>query len=94
LITYEIGDVGTGDPSVGVTTGAENRDGSSGVNLGSLPADFSSYTIAAGAPTAGGSVTITYDAFGVRRGTGTILARLETDVTPGVTTEAVVITVT
>jgi hypothetical protein len=39
-------------------------------------------------------VTITYDAFGIRAGTGSIVARLETDVTPGVTTEVVVITVT
>ncbi len=94
LITYEMGDIGVGDPGVGTSTGAENRNGSSGVNLGSIPGDGTDYTITAGTPTAGGSVTVAYDAFGSAAGTGSILARLETDVTPGVTTEAVVITVT
>jgi hypothetical protein len=64
------------------------------VQLPGIPADGTSWTVNAGAPTAGGSVTITYDAFGIRAGTGSIVARLETDVTPGVTTEVVVITVT
>jgi hypothetical protein len=93
-ITYEMGDLGLGDLSVGTTVGAENRDGSSGVQLPGIPADLTSWTVNAGSPTAGGSVTISYDALGIRAGTGRIVARLETDVTPGVTTEVVVITVT
>ena len=36
-ITYALGGVGPGDAEVGLTVGAENRDGSSGVNLGGGP---------------------------------------------------------
>jgi hypothetical protein len=93
-VTYEIGNVtGTGS-SDGTNVGAENRDGSSGVNLGFFPSDGDSYTITAGTPTAGGSVDITYDAVGKKVGLWAITARLETDVTPGVTTAVVNISVT
>jgi hypothetical protein len=93
-ITYSFGTVtGTGSPD-GLTVGAENRDGSSGVNLGSVPAAGNEFVITAGAPTAGGSATVTYDALGRRRGTYTLVARLETDITPGVTTAPVTLQVT
>jgi subtilisin family serine protease len=93
-ITYAFGDVnGPGDP-IGLTVGAENRDGSSGVMLGAVPATGSDYTINAGSPIPGGTVAITYDAKGKRTGTYRILARLESDVTPGTTSEVVQITVT
>jgi hypothetical protein len=93
-ITYSFGQVtGTGS-SDGLNVGAENRDGSSGVNLGSVPAAGDEFIVTAGAPTPGGSVTITYDAVGRRAGTYTLIARLETDITPGVTTAPVTITVT
>jgi hypothetical protein len=95
LVTYEFDNVtGPGDLAVGTTTGAENRDGSSGVNLGFFPNDFDQYTINAGEPTAGGTVTVTYDAFGKKQGRATLVAGLETDITPGVTTEPVTISVT
>jgi hypothetical protein len=93
-ITYAYGNVSTPDLSVGLTVGAENRDGSSGVNLGAVPADNSDYTITAGAPTAGGEATITYEALGKKRGSYVISARLKTGITPGVTTERVRLLVT
>jgi subtilisin family serine protease len=93
-ITYAYGAInGSGSPD-GLTVGAENRDGSSGVNLGAVPASGSDYTITAGAPTAGGAVTITYDAVGKKRGSYVISARLKTDITPGITTERVNLQVT
>jgi hypothetical protein len=93
-ITYSYGAVtGTGSPD-GLNVGAENRDGLSGVNLGVVPAAGDEYVVTAGAPSPGGSVTVTYDALGRRRGTYSLVARLETDITPGVTTEAVTIQVT
>jgi hypothetical protein len=65
-VTYAFGLVtGTGS-SDGLTVGAENRDGSSGVMLGSVPATGNDFTIVASPPVPGGSVTVTYDAFGRR----------------------------
>jgi hypothetical protein len=93
-ITYSYGTVsGTGAPD-GLNVGAENRDGSSGVNLGSVPAAGNEFAITAGAPTAGGSVTVTYDVLGRKRGTFTLVASLETDITPGSTTVPVSVRVT
>ncbi len=93
-ITYSYGQVtGSGSPD-GLTVGAENRDGSSGVNLGSVPVAGNEFVITAGSPTPGGSVTVTYDALGRKRGTYVLPARLETDITPGITTERVTIQVT
>jgi hypothetical protein len=91
-VTYAYGTI-TG-PTAPLNVGAENRDGSSGVNLGSVPVSGSDDTITAGAPTAGGSVTVTYTAVGVRRGTYSLPANLESDITPGVTTRVVTIQVT
>lgn len=93
-ITYSYGQVtGSGAPD-GLTVGAENRDGSSGVNLGSVPVAGNEFVITAGSPTPGGSVTVTYDAFGIKPGTYVLPARLATDITPGITTERVTILVT
>jgi hypothetical protein len=93
-ITYSYGTVtGTGSPD-GLTVGAENRDGSSGVNLGFVPAAGNEFVITAGAPTAGGTVTVTYTAQGRRAGSYPLPARLQTSITPGVTTEVVTIQVT
>ena len=44
-VMYALGEVGPGDAEVGLTVGAENRDGSSGVNLGAVPASGTDYTI-------------------------------------------------
>lgn len=93
-ITYSYGTVtGTG-ASDGLNVGAENRDGTSGVNLGSVPASGDELAVTAGSPVAGGSVTITYDALGKKPGTYVLLATLETDITPGETTAPVTVRVT
>jgi subtilisin family serine protease len=93
-VTYAFGDVnGVGDPGVGLTVGAENRDGSSGVMLGSVPPTGSDYTITAGSPIPGGALTITYDATGLSKGKFGVVARLQSDVTPGTTSEVVFIRV-
>jgi hypothetical protein len=93
-ITYSYGTITGSGSSDGLNVGAENRDGSSGVNLGAVPAAGDEYIVTAGAPTAGGSVTVTYDAFGRQVGTFTLVARLQTDITQGVTTAEATVEVT
>ncbi|MGH2792200.1 MAG: S8 family serine peptidase [Actinomycetota bacterium] len=85
---------GDGDAAGGLVVGAENRDGTSGVELGAVPAGGESYAIETSPPAAGGSVTITYDATGEKRGEYQIPARMTTDVTVGTTTELALLTVT
>jgi hypothetical protein len=83
--TFEYGDLtGSGDP-VGLTVGAENRLGSSGVNLGSVPADGSEYTILASPAQGGGTVTITYDASGQGEGTQHLDVKMDSDLVRGKT---------
>jgi subtilisin family serine protease len=83
-VTFVYGPVTTSvaDP---VNVGAENRDGSSGVNLGALPTTGEEYSISTEPPTPGGNVTIDYDFFGVRSGRFDVVASLTSNVTPGVT---------
>jgi subtilisin family serine protease len=78
----------------GLNVGAENRDGTTGVNLGRVPADGEELTVNTEPPTPGGSVTITYDAFGRRAGEYDVVARLTSNITVGTVTEAVHLTVT
>jgi subtilase family protein/fibronectin type III domain protein/PA domain-containing protein len=92
-VTMAHGDVGTGVPGF-TNAGAENRDGSSGVNMSPLPSDNTDWTINTSPPTPGGFVEITYDAVGKKRGTFVIPARMTTDQTVGITTERVTLTVT
>jgi subtilisin family serine protease len=96
-IWYTFGpDMGAGDPA-GLNTGAENRDGTSGKNLGPLntiPAINSDLFVATSGPTPGGKVTITYDAFGRNAGVHDILASYTSSVVQGVTTDRETITVT
>ena len=84
---------GDGDAAGGLAVGAENREGSSGVELGSVPAGGDSYSIETTPPVAGGSVTITYDATGNEQGRYRIPARMTTDITQGTTTEFAGLTV-
>jgi hypothetical protein len=100
-ITYAYGgNMGPGDPPVGLNTGAENRDGTSGRNLfnppavGSFPTSNSTLRVLTIGPTPGGSVTITYDAFGRNAGVHDILASYTSSVVQGVTTDRETITVT
>jgi subtilisin family serine protease len=92
-VTMAHGELGTGVPGF-TNAGAENRDGSSGVNMTPLPADNTDWTINTSPPTPGGLVEITYDAVGKGRGTFVIPARMTTDQTVGITTERVTLTVT
>lgn len=80
---------GSADP---LNVGAENRDGSSGVNLGSVPATGDELSILTSPPVPGGAVTITYDALAVEPGTHKITAEMTSSVTPGTTIEVVTLT--
>jgi hypothetical protein len=98
-IWNEYGHVSDNNNTTGVLIGAENRDGTSGVDqyynpgidvsggttTGSVPADGSEYEVLLSGPTAGGSVSIDYDATALKPGTYTETANLTSDVTPGVT---------
>jgi subtilisin family serine protease len=93
-ISFAYGTINGGGSADGLTVGAENRDGTSGVELGRLPASGESFLVNTSGPTPGGSVTITYDAFGRREGEYDIFARLTSNVIVGTTTEVVHLTVT
>ncbi len=80
-------------PSVdGLTVGAENRDGSSGVNLGGAPT-AADYVIETSPPQAGGSVTITYEALGTKVGAYDLTATATSPIFNGTATSVVRITV-
>jgi subtilisin family serine protease len=85
---------GPGDPDSGSNWGAENRDGSSGQNLASQPADNTEYAVNMTGPTAGGTQTITFDAWSRTVGTYSSVAAMTSDVTPGTTQVIQVLTVT
>jgi subtilisin family serine protease len=93
-ITYAYGPaMGPGDPE-GLTVGAENRDGTSGVNLGEIPSAGDGYTITTSPPQAGGSKTITYEAQSQSRtGNYDIVASMTSNVTAGTARKVVTITI-
>ena len=84
---------GPGDPE-GLNVGAENRTGTSGRNLGSIPASNSDLRVVTAGPTAGGSVSINYKAFGRNAGVFDNIAVLTSDVMNGSASEKTTITVT
>jgi hypothetical protein len=93
-ITFVFGTMGgSADP---LNIGAENRDGTSGVNLTPLvvPALNAELRVETSPPTPGGSVEITYEAKAEDRGTWEIEAVLTSNATPGKTIRTVTITVT
>lgn len=93
-ITYAYGTLsGSGDP-IGLTVGAENRDGSSGVQLGAAPVSGNDFSINTSPPAPGGGVVVTYDALGVQSGDYKLRGRLTSDITPGTTSVVVTIEVT
>jgi subtilisin family serine protease len=83
--------VGSGDPA-GLNVGAENRSGTSGKNLGAVPASGDEYTVVTGPPTPGGLVTINYKAFARSAGVFDVIATLTSNITPGETTKVVRLT--
>jgi subtilisin family serine protease len=92
-VTMAHGDLGAGS-SDGLNAGAENRDGSSGVNMSPLPTDNTDWTVNTSPPTPGGFVEVSYQAVGNQRGTYVIPARMTSDKTVGTATERVTLTVT
>ena len=92
-MTYGVS-TGPGDPDAGSNWGAENRDGSSGQNLASQPADNTEYAVNMTGPTAGGVVSITFDASANKAGTYRSVAGMTSDLTPGTTQVVQTFTVT
>ncbi len=88
-ITYSYGagaNAGLGDPGSGVNWGAENRDGTSGQNIVSAPADGSEYRPNTSPATPGGSVTVTFDASAGTAKTFSSVASMTSDQTAGTAT--------
>ncbi len=94
-ITFTYGtSTGAGDPDSGSNWGAENRTGSSGVNLASQPANNSEFAVRTTPPAAGGVVTINFDVFSKKDGLYHSVASMTSDTTPGVTAVSQAVTVT
>ncbi len=89
-----LGNAGSGDPDSGVNWGAENRDGTSGLNIATAPANGSEYRVVTSPPTAGGSVTIPYDITSKKPGTWHSVASMTSNRTPGITQVVTTLTVT
>ena len=88
------GNAGSGDPNSGQNWGAENRDGTSGANIASAPANSTQYRVNVTGPTAGGSVTIPYDITSGEVGTWDSVASMTSTLTPGITQVVTPLTVT
>ncbi|HUH92543.1 MAG TPA: S8 family serine peptidase [Casimicrobiaceae bacterium] len=94
-LSYGTANSGAGDPGSGINWGAENRDGTSGLNIpGPGPANGSEFRVTTAPPTPGGSQTITFDASSKKAGTYKSVAGMTSDVTPGVTEVTQTLTVT
>ena len=85
-VTYAYDSVGAGEPS-GLVVGAENRDGTSAVELsapdvGTVP-DINGYVVVAGTPTPGGTAAIDYEVLGKHPGRSMVTALMQSDQTRG-----------
>lgn len=94
LIVLEYATIGNGDSALGVNWGAENRDGTSGKNIASKPANNSSWFVTLTGPTSGGHRTIQYDVSSGQEGTFTSMASMTSNLTAGITRVPQTITVT
>jgi Subtilase family/Fibronectin type-III domain/PA domain len=83
-VTIAYGDVGIGSTD-GLNAGAENRDGSSGINITPLPVDGAQYVITTSGPLPGGKVVLTFEAEGAQAGDYVLTARMTSNVTVGAT---------
>ncbi len=81
----------TPDPTP-LNAGAENRDGTSGINV-SPTGPNTGYRVNTSGPTPGGMVTITYDVTGEKVGSYTLVTKMTSDQTPGTTTATQPLTV-
>ncbi len=86
------GAIGAGSPD-GLLAGAENRDATSGAIVAGGPVTDAEYRVNTAPPVPGGSVTFTYDAFGIGPGTYGLSASLTSNVNLGTTIQVVPITV-
>jgi hypothetical protein len=93
-ITYGAGNTSAPDPGSGGNSGAENRTGTSGVNLTPPPANGTEWRVNTSPPTAGGVVTFTYNAFADTPKTYTSTASMTSSVTPGTAVAVQTLTVT
>ena len=71
-----------GFPGAGAAIGAENRDGSSGVNLVGAPTAVD-YVVTTSPPLPGGTVKITYEASASRKGTYDLKASMTSNIVRG-----------
>ncbi|MDN3494799.1 S8 family serine peptidase [Planococcus sp. APC 4015] len=78
-VWYSYGSDAIGDEAVASTTAAENRDGTSGVELAELPSAGDEYAVTTTPPTAGGTVTFDYTLKGLFWGTWSTFATLQSD---------------
>jgi hypothetical protein len=93
-VSYGAANAAAGDPGSAMNWGTENRDGTSGVNLPSAPADNSEYRPLLGTPVPGGLVSIPFDIFSKKTGTFHSDASMTSDQTSGTTIATQAITVT
>jgi subtilisin family serine protease len=91
-ISFTFGPIG-GPDGIGLTVGAENRDGSSGAMHATQPTAGTELVVTTSPPTAGGTVTIPYQAIGKVPGTYDIVATLTTNLMNASTREVVTIRV-
>ena len=93
-IVYGAANAAADDPGSAINWGAENRTGTSGVNLTSAPADNTEWLVNTIGPTAGGTQTITYDVSAKKAGTYHSVAAMTSNLTAGTTQVVQVLTVT
>jgi hypothetical protein len=93
-ISYGTANAAAGDPGSAINWGAENRDGTSGKNIPSAPANNTEWRPVLTPPTAGGSATFTYDASADQPKTYTSTASMTSSVTPGTSQSVQTLTVT
>jgi hypothetical protein len=77
-----------------VNWGAENRDGTSGANIASAPANGSEWKVNTTPPAAGGTQTVQYQVSGDKAGTHSTVANMTSNVTAGTTQVVVTLTLT
>jgi subtilisin family serine protease len=83
-VSIGYGDVGI--PAVdGLNAGAENRDGSSGINITPAPIDGQEYVITTSGPTPGGKVVLTFQPQGRAAGDYVLTVRMTSSNTVGTT---------
>jgi subtilisin family serine protease len=92
-IWYAYGANAVGDSATNVIVGAENRDGTNGIKLTTLPASGNDVTVETSPPAAGGAVTFDYTLKGLVKGTWSTFATLKSDALRTIPAEQTKITV-